>query len=104
METVNLKTAITFRLMLHGKPAAFTTRTFRGQRAYRVNVPESKDLVKYAVYDIALDSESLPWLSLDPQVNVSVLWSNVLAVQAEEEETYADVLTKARAVKTVPSV
>lgn len=85
METVNLKTAITFRVVLHDKPCAFTTKTFRGKRSGRhvVTIPSPTDRVSYQVQEIAIDS-TLPWLTVD--VGIDVLWSNVLSVQREKEE------------------
>jgi hypothetical protein len=89
METVNLKTAITFRLVLHGKPAAFTTRAFRGERLQTRTVPEPREEMPYRVHEIAIDSNTMPWLDLQPTVTVRVLWSNVLSVQPEEEDPSA---------------
>lgn len=80
-ETVNLKSAITFRVNIMGKAQAFTTRAFRGERRHRGNIPEKHDHVAYHVEEIALDSTTTPWLKLTETTVITVLWSNVLAVQ-----------------------
>jgi len=85
METINLKAAITFRVMIGDRPTAFTTRTFRGERRGRhvVTIPEAGDRVAYQVAEIAIDSQ-YPWLPVN-DVGVDVLWSNVLSVQRDGE-------------------
>jgi len=84
METINLKAAITFRVILHDKATAFTTKTFRGERSGRhvVTIPEAGDRVAFRVAEIAIDSQ-YPWLPVN--LGVDVLWSNVLSVQRDGE-------------------
>jgi hypothetical protein len=87
METVNLKAALTFRIMLHGKPVAFTTKTFRGERGGRGTIPDPQERVLYTVHEITLNSDTTPWLPLESRPRIEIIWSNVLSVQHEWEAT-----------------
>jgi hypothetical protein len=89
METVNLKAAITFRVVFHDdwkgedRVSAFTTKTFRGERLQTRTVPDPQERVPYTVHEIAIDSNN-PWLTLKAQPRIEIIWSNVLGVQHEE--------------------
>jgi hypothetical protein len=85
-EILNLKSAITFRVVIQDKVCSFTTNVFRGKNVGRGNIPDPKDHVPYDVYDILLDSSSTssPWYTLDKPATITVLWSNVKSVQLEK--------------------
>ena len=59
-EIVNLKSALTFRVVIEDRECAFTTKTFRGKNIGRGNIPESREHVPYDVYAIVVESTH-PW-------------------------------------------
>jgi hypothetical protein len=84
METINLKSPITFRVALSAEQiVAWSTKTFRGKRGGRGTVPEPKEHVLFEVTDIAIEATN-PWYTLSEPVRVQILWSNVLSVQYEK--------------------
>lgn len=80
METVTLKSAITFYILIGGRECAFTTRSFQGKRGGGGNIPEPKDHVPYTVSYILIESTN-PWYKLEKPVTIAILWSNVLNIQ-----------------------
>jgi hypothetical protein len=87
METINLKTAITFRVLLgeEEREVAFSTKTFRAKRCTYGKIPEPKDHVPFEVAAITIDAKE-PWFDLPKPALVTVIWSNVLSVQYDTED------------------
>jgi len=86
METVNLKTAITFRVKIGSEVAsqicAFTTKTFRGERNTHYDAAKPSDHIPYRVHDILIEG-SQPWYTLQEPLGMLVLSSNILSRQPE---------------------
>lgn len=86
METVNLKGSITFRVPIEDRTCSFTTKCFVGERLNFIgSVPDNKDRVMYKIHQILIDSETMPWFTLDVPQTLSVSWASVVTHQPVEE-------------------
>jgi hypothetical protein len=83
MIVVNLKSPITFRVIIGEKACAFSTKCFRAANVSSDDTRDGYTRTVYNVTDITIDSDTCPWYTFEKPKHVTVLDSHVISVQQE---------------------